>query len=182
MAEIKSTLQLALERTQRFSMTEQERENLKQKEISEKASRLFHRYTGGYVTWNEILKEVERTEEPLRPRIREGLLAQLIGALTLESSMDEGQRVLEGIESLTGQSQHAFRGRFETVGLRYREEVERVKEETGIELLHELKSLGIAGSAVEPHYEGNPLYEGKADALRQRYALELVELKKGLSS
>jgi hypothetical protein len=46
MGEIKSTLELALERTKKFAISEREKEEMKHQEIFRKATSLFHP-TGG---------------------------------------------------------------------------------------------------------------------------------------
>ncbi len=182
MAEIKSTLELALERTQRLSMTATEKKTLREKEISEKASRLFHRYMDGYSTGSEILKEIERADQNLRIAIEKELLSQLTGALTLDSSTEEGERVIAGIESLTGRGLDASRDRFQDLARRYAKEADGVKEQVGIQLVEELKNQGIEGSAVEPRCDEDPLYKKEMGILRERYDVELSKLKKNLTS
>jgi len=44
MAEIKSTLEIALERTKKITISEKEKEEIRQKKLLEKAKGLFHRY------------------------------------------------------------------------------------------------------------------------------------------
>jgi len=60
MGEIKSTLELAMEKTKKFAISEKEKEEMKQKEVLQKATGLFHRYRNGLLPLNEILKQIER--------------------------------------------------------------------------------------------------------------------------
>ena len=48
MAEIKSTLELALERTKKIAISEKEKEEIRRKKLLEKATGLFHRYREGH--------------------------------------------------------------------------------------------------------------------------------------
>ena len=56
MGEIKSTLELAMERTKRFSVSAKEKDEIKQKEALRKATGLFHRYREGHLSLNDVLK------------------------------------------------------------------------------------------------------------------------------
>ena len=101
MAEIKSTLELALERTKRFAVSEQEKDAIKQKEVLQKATSLFHRYREGHLSLNDLLKETERMERKTSMTVKEYLLSQWIEGLSLD---DEDERILKGVESLKGRN------------------------------------------------------------------------------
>ena len=75
MGEIKSTLELAMERTKHFSVSEKERDEIKQKEALRKATGFFHRYREGHLSLNDILKEVERMERKTAATVKEYLLS-----------------------------------------------------------------------------------------------------------
>ena len=62
MGEIKSTLELAMERAKRFALSEKEKDEIKQKEVLRKATSLFHRHREGRLSLNGILKEIEGME------------------------------------------------------------------------------------------------------------------------
>ena len=66
--EIKSTLELAMERTRKFAISEKEKEEMKQKEVLKKATSLSHRYREGYLSLNDILKQIEKMEKKTRKR------------------------------------------------------------------------------------------------------------------
>ena len=83
MGEIKSTLELAMERTKKIAISEKEKEEIKQKEVLQKATSLFHRYREGHLPLNDILKEIERMEKKTAIMVKEILLSQWIDALSL---------------------------------------------------------------------------------------------------
>ena len=101
MGEIKSTLELAMERTKKFAISEKEKEEIKQKEVLQKATSLFHRYREGHLPLNGILKEIEKMEKKTAIMVKEFLLSQWIDALSLD---DDDERIFKGIESLKGRS------------------------------------------------------------------------------
>jgi hypothetical protein len=98
MGEIKSTLELALERTRNLVITQEEREEIKRQELLKKATGYSHRYMAGHIPMHEILREIERMTDQEKSKVKKLLLSQWMEALSLES--DHG-RLFDGIESLS---------------------------------------------------------------------------------
>ena len=172
--EIKSTLELAMERTKKFAVSEKEKEEMKQKEVLQKATSLFHRYREGRLSLNEILKEIERTEQKTAAALKEFLLSQWIEALSLS---DDDERILKGIESLKQRNINEVREKFYSLLSQYHQEKEKVKEEARVQLTETLRKEFIFGSAVEPKLEGSELWKKENEKLDDSYKTELEEIK-----
>ena len=99
MAEIKSTLELAMERTRKMVISEEEREAIKRKEILQKVDGLFHRYREGHLPLNEVLREIDRMDDKTSLSAKEILLRKWIDELSLN---DEDERLIRGMELLKG--------------------------------------------------------------------------------
>lgn len=179
MAEIKSTLELALERTKKIAISDEERQEIKQKEVLEKVSSLSHRYREGTSPLHEIMKEIEKMDEKIRPWVVENLLNQWIDALSLN---DEGGRLFKGIESLKHRNLDEMRERFDVLLSLYRGEMEEMKKRVRIQLMEILSKGHISGSAVEPKLEGSELYKKERERLDQTYRVKLEELKEKLKT
>jgi hypothetical protein len=177
MGEIKSTLELALERTKRLTVSEKEKDEIKQKEVLQKATGLFHRYREGRLSLNDVLKEVERMERKTATTVKEYLLTQWIDTLSLEEDND---RILKGVESLKEKSIAEVKQRFDYLLSQYQKEKERVKEKTGVQLVETLKKDGIWGSAVEPKLEGSEIWKKENENLSCSYRIKLDEIKEQL--
>ena len=177
MAEIKSTLELAMERTKKFEISEKEREEIKRKEILQKVASLFHRYREGHLPLNEILKEIERMEEKAAKMVKEDLLSQWIDALSL---IDDDERLLKGIESLMGREIDDAKQKFDSLLSEYQKEKEKVKQELKAALVEILRKEGIDGSAVEPNIEAGDRWEKELLKLNRLYGAKLEEIKKEL--
>lgn len=180
MAEIKSTLELAMERTKKIAISGEEREEIKRKETLQKVTSLFHRYTEGHLPLNEILKEIERLEEKTKNTVKEGLRSQLIDTLSLISLNDEHERHLKLIESLENRNIDAVKQKLHGLLIQYRKEREKAKREARAQLLETLRREGISGSAVEPNIEMNQLWEKESAKLDHRYDIELKKIKEQL--
>jgi len=177
MGEIKSTVELAMERTKHFAISEKEKEEMKQREVLQKATSLFHRYRGGHLSLNEILKEVERMERKTAVTVKEYLLSHWIDALSLD---DDNERILKGVESLKEKSIAEVKQRFHHLLSQYQSEREKVKEKVGVQLVEALKKDGIYGSAVEPKLEGSEPWKKENESLDQSYRMKLEEIKQQL--
>jgi len=166
-----------MERTKKFAISEKEKEEIKQKEVLQKATSLFHRYREGHLSLNEILKEIERTEQKTAAALKELLLSQWIDALSLS---DDDERILKGIESLKRRSIDDVKERLHQVLFQYQREKGKVKEEMGNRLTEALKKEGIYGSAVEPKIEGAELWKKENEKLDRSYRMKLEEIKEQL--
>ena len=177
MGEIKSTLELAMEKTRKFAISEKEKEEIKQREILQKATSLFHRYRAGHLPLNELLKEIEKMDKRTSTTVKESLLSQWIDALSLE---ENAERIFKGIESLKGRSVDEGKQKFHHLLSQYQKEKEKIKEEVKAQFITSLKEAGIHGSAVEPTFEGGEHWKIEKEKLDNPYGLKLEEIKEQL--
>ena len=177
MGEIKSTFELAMERTKKFEISNEERAEIKRKEIMQKVTSLFNRYLEGDLPLNEILKEIEKMEEKTAIVMKRSLLSQWIDALSLNG---EGERLFKGIESLKQRSIDEVKQNFHRLLSQYQKEKKKVEEALRIQFTEALKRDGIYGSAVEPKLEGNELWKKENEKLNQSYRTQLEEIKEQL--
>ena len=179
MGEIKSTLELVMERTKKFTISEKEKEEMKQKEILQKATSLFHRYREGHFSLNDILKEIGRMEKKTAIMVKELLLSQCIDALSLD---DDVERTFKGIESLKQKTIDEVKQKFHHLLSQYQREKEEVKEKVKVQFTEALRRDGIYGSAVDFKIEGSELWEKEKEKLGHSYKMKLEEIKEQLRS
>jgi len=177
--EIKSTLELALERTKKISISEEEREKIKQKETLRKVNGFFHRYREGRLPLNEILREIERMDEKTGALSKEILLSQWIDALSLN---EEDERFLRGIEALKGREMSEVRAELHHLLSQYQREKDRVEEEVMVRSTEALRREGISGSAVEPKLEGDEFWKEENEKLEHSYRMKLENIKKQIKA
>ena len=177
MGEIKSTLELAMERTKKVAISEKEKEEMKRREVLQKATGLFHRYREGHLPLNEILKQIERMEKKTATTVKEFLLSQWIDALSLD---DGEERILKGIESLEQRNIHEVKQKFHHLLSQYQGEKEKVNEKVKGQWIEVLRNDGIWGSAVEPKLEGGELWKKENEKLDHSYKMKLEEIKEQL--
>jgi hypothetical protein len=177
MGEIKSSLELAMEKTKKFAISDKEKDEMKQKEVLQKATILFHRYRNGLHPVNEILKEIERMDKETAATVKKILLSQWVNALSLD---DEEERFLKGIELLEQRNIDEVKQKFRSLLSEYQGEKEKLKEKTKLQLIESLRKDGIYGSAVEPKLEGSELWKKENEKLSQSYKMKLKAIKEPL--
>ena len=177
MGEIKSSLELAMEKTKKFAISEKEKEEMKQKEVLQKATSLYHRYRDGLLPLREILKQIERMEKKTAAAVKGLLLSQWIDAISLD---DEEEKILKGIESLEEKNIDEIKRRFRYLVSQYQREKENVKEKARLQMIADLRKDGIYGSAVEPKLEGSELWKKEIEKLNHSYKMKLEEIKEPL--
>ena len=179
MAEIKSTLELAMERTKKIAISKEERDEIRRKETLQKINGLFNRYREGHISLNEILKEIERMDQKTRPMAKEILLSQWIDALSLN---DKEERLFKGIESLKQRSIDEVKQKFRHLLSEYQKEKEKIKQTERAQIEELLRKEGIYGSAVESNIEGSQHLEKELGNLNHLYAIKLKEIKEDLQT
>jgi hypothetical protein len=177
MAEIKSTLELALERTKRMAISDKEKEEIRQKRLLETATRFFHRYREGNAPLSELQKEIEKMDKKTSAAVKEFLLSQWIDALSLK---DEDEQLIKGVEWLKNGQLKEILERFRHLSSQYREEMDKIMQQVRSRMEEALKREGIAGSAVEPNVEGNPLWKEAVEKLDHLYGEKLNGIRKEL--
>ena len=177
MAEIKSTLELALERTRKMSISEEEKREIKRKEIVQKATWMFHRYLEDHSSLNEVLREIERMEEKAGATIREMFLSQLIDALSVD---DGSKKLLRGIESLKGRSVDDIKQKLEVLHSEYEREEQEAEEKGRVQMEEALRKEGIHGSAVVPHVKGSKEWRERIGTVEQGFRGKIEEVKEAL--
>ncbi len=178
MAEIKSTLELAMERTQRMAISKEEKEEIKRKEILEHAMVFFHQYKEGHLPLHELLKEIEKLEEEKKRRVKEILLSRWMDALSLN---DEAERLLKGMESLKSRRIDELKEKHHHLFSQYQREKEAVQHRVKMELIESLRGIGIEGDAVDPNIEGSDIWKNENEKLDFSYRIKLGEIKEQLS-
>jgi hypothetical protein len=178
-AEIKSTLELAMERTKKITISEEDREEIKQKETLEKVNVLFHRYGEGHLPLNEILREIERMDQKMRTMVKEVLLSRWIEALSLS---DKEESLFKGIESLKQRSIDDIKRKFHHLLTEYQQEKKKIKQAERDQLEEVLRREGIFGSAVEPNIERSEIWKKESEKLDHSYTMKLEEIKEHLRS
>jgi hypothetical protein len=148
MAEIKSTLDIIMERTKNLTMTDDEKASFRRKEAEGKVKGWIQRYQDGAIGLDKLRSDFEK-EQAGYPEVHLVLKSQLIGFLKLGGG---NEKFLELFEEVLGISADTIQNTIHSL----EREIDVLRIERTHGLGEELKKRNIYGSAVIP----NPDHDG----------------------
>ncbi len=178
MAEIKSSIELAMEKTRGLHLSREEKEKLQEEELHSKAHNLVNRFLEVDFHLKEVEKELSKYDPPQRGKLEKLMFQYLTQAIQLDRDND---LIFQGIEFFRENSKKIIKKMRELIeGYRKREQKEYQKTEG--DLLRKLERQGISGSAVQPKIEGSREWEEAIAKFRPTFEAQLHVLQKELGS
>ena len=144
MGEIKSTLDIIMEKTKGLTMTEEEKEAFRKKETEGKVRGLLQRFLDGFIDAERLKDEIGGLGEKRYAVSREALIRECMGHM--EPGADN-TILLDALENAAGLDIAPIR----KIILDYNQDLEQQKMDRKQVLQENLKGLGISGSAVIPN-------------------------------
>ena len=178
MAEIKSSIELAMEKTRGLHLSREEKEKLQEEELHSKAHNLVSRFLEVDFHLKEVEKELAKYDPPQREKLEKLVLQYLIEAIQLDRDND---LIFQGIESFQEKSKSIIKKMRELIE-EYRNRKQKDYQKTEGVLLAKLERQGISGSAVKPKIEGSREWEEAIAKFRPAFEAQLHALKKELGS
>ena len=176
MAEIKSAVELAMEKTKGLRLSQEEREHLQEEEMQTKAHGLVNRFLEVDFHFKEVEKELARFSSNQRKEL-EGLLIQYLGeALQLDK---DNELIFQGIETLREGRKRVVQ-RIRDLTKIFQVQREKEYREVEKELLAKLEQQGISGSAVQPKVEGSAEWEEALSQFKPAFEEQLRIFQKEL--
>ncbi|MBN1103008.1 MAG: hypothetical protein JXL84_06300 [Deltaproteobacteria bacterium] len=150
MGEIKSTLDIIMEKTKNLTMTEEEKRAFKEQETAGKVTGLVQRYADGVITglrFEEGVADLDR-ESGDKDTVRRFLVEEAVGHIHLGWDNEPFLRILELVPGTgVAAAREILDGFVDRVVRRRDEHEERLRLR--------LSDLGISGSAVIPNLEAD---------------------------
>ncbi len=178
MGEIKSAIELAMERTKGLRLSHEEREKLKDEEIQSKAHSLVNRYLEIDFHLREVEKEFARFDPTQRQHLEKLFLQYLSEAIDFDRDND---LIFQGIESFREENKSSIK-KMKDLIQNYQQQKDREYQKTEKDLLAKLERLGISGSAVHPKVEGSPEWEDALAKFKPAFEEELQSLKEKIKT
>jgi hypothetical protein len=168
--EIKSTIDLVLEKTRDLSLSSQEKQKLARQELEKKLRGIISRYLDQLIPMDRLTEEMERTAGADKGLAMQFLKRHLLNQLDFDR---DNASILTALEQAAGVDISPLT----TLQQEYRSEQEAAKKEITEIYLAGLRDKGINGSAVVPNLEKDPTWRRLSDELRKRYQERLEEME-----
>ena len=176
MGEIKSAVELAMEKTKDFHLSREEMNKLKEEEMQSKARGLVNRFLEVDFHLKEVEKELLKFSPEERRQIEKLMKEYLAEAIQLERDND---LIFQGIATFRQESQ-SFKGEIQQLVKDYQEQKEKAYAKTEKNLVAKWEKRGISGSAVQAKVEGSPEWENALSGFKPAFEERLRALKEKL--
>lgn len=151
MAEIKSTLDLIMERTKNLTMTDEEKQNLHLKTLQGKAKGWIQRYLDGISEIRDLRRDLDANRDDRK------LLTEMLRTEALNHIQPDGNndRILQFLQNVLGEDTKPFSQLIEAFMQTMRRQM--AGHITGA--LQTLEAKGVRGSAVIPNLDKDPAWQ-----------------------
>ncbi len=171
MGEIKSTLEIIMEKSKDLTLTDEERERIQRKEISDRVKAAFQKYLDGFMELEELQRVVEGDDSKKSHWAKEALCEAAIERITIQGDNEKA------LEALAAVAADASRVR-ELLG-DFQRELSKMRESYTLELRKELEEMGIRGNAVIPNIEAHQQWIDYLKGLEARFKVQLQDTLNG---
>ncbi|MFH1626080.1 MAG: hypothetical protein ABID54_13135 [Pseudomonadota bacterium] len=174
MGEVKSTLELAMERARSIEVSPGEMEKLQREQYVSKAKGMANRYINGVLKLSGLVKEVNSYDGNARNTIVEILMFELVNAIGI--SVDN-KGLIEAIEALRDDRVKPILGKIFKLCDDFRDKKESQYKKVETEITDKLRGIGISGAAVQPKVDSHERWRHTLDTLTSDYEAKLLKLK-----
>lgn len=171
MAEIKSTLDLIMEKTKNLTLTEEEKKHLKTQEIKDKLNGLFLRYLEGHLKMDNFTREVNILAERDRSTVHQGIIEKV--QELIRPAGIENNALLAFLDTIHVVETTLIRHRLE----KYEKRIEHEQQAFEKSLEEQYKKKGITGSAVVPNIPGNEKWIAHLSGIMDEFRREISNLE-----
>lgn len=162
MAEIKSTLDLVMERTRGLSLTDKEKKQMKDKELSGKIQALLERYANDYMGLKWLETELNNLGMAGDPKIRAVLKAEIVERLSPNGDADKLLEALDGILGIPADV-------YEAIIAAHNQTLAKKKQSFLKKQTARLNSQNISGSAVLPNIAASSGWKKEQEKMAEEF-------------
>jgi hypothetical protein len=150
MAEIKSTLDIIMEKAKKYTVTEEEKSAFRRRELEGRIKGLFQKYVDGLMDLERIKEETAAAGQEERRATLDLMRAEALDRI----QPGENNGPLLDILSMTGMDT----GPVEKLLLDYEKKIAEEKERSTALAMERLRKRGISGSAVLPNLDAEEVW------------------------
>ncbi len=173
MAEIKSAIELAMERTQGLVMDDREKRSMAMKELESSVRTVFRRYREGLADENEAETQLDglKCDNETRRKMVLDLLSDEFETSRDISSID---RLFSFVRFVIDEKSYR---EIKQIEKSFADELEKTKAGIKNRIIKDLASSGIEGSSVEPNVETWPKWLEASTEIRRAFKRQIDEWK-----
>jgi hypothetical protein len=168
MGEIKSTLDIIMEKAKNFSVTEEEKQGFRRQELEGKIKGLVQKALDGILDFERFQVELAALQAKERELVDQILRDEVVARIEVEVNSEALLRILENAAGSEKVAVNEALAEFEM-------KTAQQKGSHRKTLLENLKKKGISGSAVLPNLDADPEWLRARSELRRQLQEEIRE-------
>ncbi|MBN2122717.1 MAG: hypothetical protein JW821_00350 [Deltaproteobacteria bacterium] len=169
MGEIRSTMDIIMERARGLTMTEEEKREVREREMGASVKGLVQKYLDGARDMDGVRTEAVALQARDRDLTERLLRGEILGRMAPEG---ENLALLNLLEEVLGMDT----GPLKAVVAEAKRETEKSREAAVRDLLKRLAKRGISGSAVLPNLDSDPEWKRLNSELKRRFSEKIASL------
>jgi hypothetical protein len=173
MTDIKSTLDIIMEKAKKFSVTEEEKQGFRRQELEGKIKGLVQKALDGILDSERFQYEVAALQAKERDLVDQILKEEVVGRIEVEVNSEVLLRILE---NAAGSEKTAVKNTVAHFGMK----TAKQKDSRRKALLESFKKKGISGSAVVPNVDADPEWARIRAEMRRQMQGEIREQLKSV--
>ena len=177
MAEIKSTLELVMEKTKHLTLSAEEKVQMPLQDFLKKVPGYVKRTLDGGLTPEQLLSEIKTLPPELTEQARGEIVRQFSQALDMTEKSDP---LIPVLEKLVEPDWTAMLAEFKLCRAEYRKARGDSQKEARNRILSGLAAVGIQGSAVVPKLVADEAWDAEDQKLREPCEERLEALRTAL--
>jgi hypothetical protein len=176
MTEIKSAIEIAMERTKSLRLSSEEKEKLKEEEMQSRAHGLANRFLEVDLHFREVEKELAKYSPEQRSQVEKIMIEDFAARMDPDRN---NELIFQGIEILAPDKRKTIL-RGEELIKEYLTQKEKERQKVEKTLRNKLETTGISGPAVLPKVEGTREWADALSAYRAPYEEKLKNIQEEL--
>lgn len=173
MGEIRSTLDIIMEKTRGLSMSEQEKNAIKTQEMTGKIKGLIQKFLDGVLDIDTLKIEVTALTEEDQDMVERMIIEECIPRIRLGENNEPILKILEGTAGSYGTP-------FRDILKGFEDRLKRDKAVREKELKQALEHKGISGTAVIPNIQASSEWVQYVSEMKERLKQQLTSYSKEL--
>jgi len=169
MGEIRSALDIIMEKAKNLEVTQEEKTEIRRKEIEAKAKGMVQRFLDGAVRLEDLTGEISNMDEQGQEWVKEAIKNDCMERINIEKGNKD---ILELLEKVVGMSTEPISSLIKEFQNKLSQEIERVRGE----LAQGLQEKGIKGSAVIANHKAWPHWSSLEKRLQNEFRKQLGRL------
>jgi len=162
MAEIRSTLDIIMEKAKTLTVTDEDKKEFAEKEVQGRVQGLFQKYLDGILTADQLKGEMASFDKDLKSVAEKELLAACLGAMTVEG---DNQPYFEMLDQLPGCHIKPILDLIDE----FQEQQNLERGKRSADRIRTLSKRGVSGSAVIPNLAADTAWRNFILNMQERF-------------